>query len=361
MFFFLLPHNLKKKFKKRRTLLWLLELVFILIFICALFTVIFKYVEKVTWMEAIWQVWQTATTVGYGNKPAETVAGRWVTIFFGMVSIGIMGTAISAIFDYRENMREQRRLGQLDNPYKNGIVIFNFPGIHRFRDFVNELRTVEPDLGICVVDDKIDELPESIAIMPNVHLVRGSILDESTYHRSRIRDNKLIVIFPVDQSSSQSDATTRVVVDLVSKFARKETRIIHLLVDTKNCWLFDGLKSTPVMDSLEILALVQECQDIYSAAIVQRLLLNTEGADPNSVKPNLIVGWTWGELQIHLVEAARNMKTPVNLLALCHDNIPDSCPNFDIEIKEGDTISIIANKKFKWDKFEEELVRSKGT
>jgi hypothetical protein len=333
---------------------WLLDLLALLFLLCVVCTVLFRYVEKVAWEEAIWQVWQTVTTVGYGNRPAQTSAGRWIVMLFGLGAIAILGPTIAAAFDWRVESRNRRAWGQMDNPHRNGYVVFNFPGASRFEALVRELRSIpsEQDVGICVVDSHLEELPHSIAAMPQVAYVRGSILERATYERAALRQNKTVIVLPQDKEEPATDAITRVVVQQVAEFVGNDTRIMHVLVDQNHAWLFEGLPSTAILGSLEIFALVQECQGRYSALALETLLLNTEGADPVTVEPKRIVGWTWRELRLRATAASDLLQVPLNPLALVHGGKVNASPSNDDRIDSGDFIMVTAHGALDWDRFE---------
>ncbi|NKB24374.1 MAG: hypothetical protein GKR87_08375 [Kiritimatiellae bacterium] len=102
----------------------LLEFVLYLMMGTAVFTVGLKFVENIAWNEAVWQVWQTATTIGYGNSPAVTFAGRNITMFLGILAVAILGVVISSSIDLKQLLSDRRRQGMMNNPYKDGYVIF---------------------------------------------------------------------------------------------------------------------------------------------------------------------------------------------------------------------------------------------
>ena len=354
----LFPRKIRNKIQEHLPIKWMVSLALWLAAILLGFTIVFKCVEKVSWEESVWQIWQTATTVGYGNKPAETPLGRWATMFFGLASIAFLGTGISAAFDVKAYLRDRRRYGLMSNPVKAGYVVFNFPGSDVFRLFAQEIRSVEKNIGICVVDGRLEELPPSIAMLQNIQFVKGDILSRETYKCASLTNNKAVIIFPADPESPDSDGTTKTVVDLVLRFVGDQTRIIYLLVKAENAWMFDN-RATGVWQSLETLLIVQECQDPQSANIIQRLLKNTEGANPQTVKPNRIVGWTWQKFLIKTIETAAWMKISVNPFALIQKGETNTCPALDCEIKDGDLISIISRNGFDWEKFEKQLTTTK--
>ncbi len=319
-----------------------------------IFAICIKFTENISWNEAVWQVWQTATTVGFGNKPASTLAGRHVTIFFGIISIAILGVVISSAVDLKLMLSSRRKLGMLDNPFKGGYVLFNFPG-HHLELYIREIVAREPEVGICVVDSRLEELPLSIRNLHNkIRFVKGYSHDQETYKRAGLRENKKVVVFPLDPVSPESDLSTSRLVDLVLRFVEDSSEVIYVLLDSKNEWMFPK-KAVPVLQNLNMLAIVQECQNTHSSAIIRSILLNTEGAYTHTVTPQLVVGKQWGEIVKKSMSLAVNEIESFNLLALIRCNKIMSCPKASEVIKQGDRISIIANSGFKWNNIEKKL------
>ncbi len=358
MMIFLRALRLRRLANEHRPLAWLLYGFALALLVSLSFVVTFKYLEDVSWEEAVWQAWQANTTVGYGSRPAESTWGRVATMVLGTVGIALVGATITAVFDYRTNQRQRRRIGLMKNPYRDGYVVFNFPGRARFMALVRELRYVEEDVGICVVDGRLEELPDSVATLPSIHFVRGSILDRATYEQAGLKNNRVVIVFPIDPSVPDSDATTKTVVDLVERFVATDSRVIYVLVDPENEWMFGDARSTSVLESMDVLAVVQECQDPYSAPAIQRLLHNTEGADLDTVRPQRIIGWTWGALQVQSALAAERLQVQFNPLSIIKNGAPDNCPAAPTVIEASDLLCVIVQRGLDWDRFEQELVRA---
>jgi hypothetical protein len=352
-----LPHRLRAKLAREPALGKLLNQIFFFAISCAAFLISFRLTESVSWGEAGWQVWQTVTTVGYGNHPAETTAGRLTTGFFGLGGIAFLGAVISAYFDWRADTKERNRYGQMENPHRNGYIVINFPGISKFTVFASELAIAEPNVCICVVDDLIEELPISVTHLPKtqVHFVKGSLLREDTYQKAGVTEAKSIIVFPQHTGVVESDATTRMIVEIVSRLAPLSTRITHILVSPENEWLFKGERSTAIYEIEEVLILVQECHDQHSAAMIQSLLRNSRGANPKTVNPRRIVGWTWGQFQRVCLTVSEERGIPINPLALMKESRPDPCPAPSTVIEKGDCLSLIVPNDFDWERFEEAL------
>jgi len=344
---------------KSRPLRWLIVLLLWFFGLMFLYSLGLKYIENYDWSEAIWQGWQTFTTVGYGNAPPQTVLGRAYTIVLSTIGIAIVGAVFSAAFDYSHFLSELKRSGFMKNPHKNGYVIFNFPDTHQLSSFIQELRTVEPEVGICLVDSRLEELPKSIASLHHIHFIKGSTLDENTYQRANLIQNKAVIVFPHNPTLGDSDGATKTTVDLIEQFTGETTRIIHILVDPKNAWMFAKNRSTSILESFELFAIIQECQDPYSARIVEALLLNTEGANPKTLKPNHIIGWNWGEFLEYSLKVCQQTEITCTPFAMVKKGEPLTCPNMLELITKDSFLSVIAFNDFNWEDFEQQLLTYK--
>lgn len=313
--------------------------------------------ERASPSDATWLVWQTITTVGYGDMPPKSALGRASVMVAGLAGILLLPFIVASATEYREEKHARRRLGMDGNPFKNGYVLFNLRDEDHIRTIVQELRVVSPRCGVCIVADNMAHLPEGVTLLPDIHFIRGSILDKSTYERARLRDNRQVIVFPHDPGAPASDASTRVIVDKVLDFVGDRVPVMHFLVDPDNAWLFDDCHSTSIYTGMALYAAIQECHDPGSAHIIQRLLSNRQGANPHTAHPRRIVGWTWQDLVVHSLSASRAMGAPVNPLALVNDGVPDPCPPPDAEITENSVLSLITPVGFDYTRFEEELVR----
>lgn len=355
MLLFVIPKRLRQQIERHPPIATLVELMVGLVGVFIVLTCALQLVERRGWEIAYWMSWETLSTVGYGDHPAETSMGRILSVLVGSVGIVMASGTIGAsviLFTYRE---ERRRTGLVKNPLKDGYVLFNFPGTQQALSFIHEVRDVEPDVGICIVDSQMEKLPLAIAHLPKIHFVKGSSLDWSTYERARLRDNRIAIVFPRDCNNVESDGHTRTTVDLINQYVEGRVRVLHVLVDPRQEWMFAGLKSTRVLECLEVLALVQECQDPYSALIAERLLKNTEGANPKTIKADRLEGITWYELQARISKLAHDLDLHLNLLALIRDGGVVICPPSREIIKRGDHISVATFNDFDWHTLEEKL------
>ncbi len=171
-----------------------------------------------------------------------------------------------------------------------------------------------------------------------------------------LRENKAVIVFPINPSVPDSDSSTKTIVDLVEQFVTN-TRIIHVIVDPQNSWLFKNSSSTQTFEGLDVLAVVQECQDKYSAEIMENILRNTEGVHPKTIQPDLVIGWTWYKFIERSIQVGKRMEVQVNPIAIIKNGQIHTCPTFDTVIEKDDLISIITNIEFKWAEFEKTLIK----
>lgn len=318
--------------------------------------VIFVYTEDVSWQEALWQTWQTFTTVGYGNRPAETLYGRINSMVFSTLGIAVMGTLFAAAFDMKIYFSNLRRYGQMMNPFKDGYVVVHYPGEDNFATFVQEIRSIEPDVGICLLDPNLEEMPPRLNHIKQLHLVRASCTDRASFEKAALKQNKTVLVFSPQIGQSGADAMTKTVVNLIGQYLENsDTRLIHMLEDANNGWMFDCEKSVQIIEDLNILAAVQECSDPFSSQMVERMLRNTDGPSIMTVQANQVVGWSWQKFSQALLEYSNQQGSSITPVGLIRRGQALACPNPGETVLEGDYFALIAKNDVDWQQVEPQL------
>ena len=78
-------------------------------------TVIFRFVEKFSWLDSLYFVVVTLTTVGYGDIAPQTAVGKIMAMGFMIVGIAALTsliTGISQIMTHNQLARIEKRLKQ---------------------------------------------------------------------------------------------------------------------------------------------------------------------------------------------------------------------------------------------------------
>lgn len=315
----------------------------------AIYTAGYVFIEKTSTVEGIWQSWQTFTTVGYGNRPAESEIGRYFSIIFGTIGIAVMAVFIAVCSDLRQYFKERRRLGFMENGFVNGYVILNYPGDLVAMRVIEQIQAEESGVPVCFVDPVLEQLPPSIESMNNIHFMKGSLTERHTYEKSNIANNKAVIVFPSDPSSPDADLHTKSIVTLVDKFTGNEkVSVLYILTNQKNRWMFPKT-ATPILDNLWIMALAQECNDQGSSTIIEKLINNTDNESINSLTVRSKSPTVWKHIRDQI-----NSKG-VNVVGLRKLDKTSLVPSEDTIIEENDIIYVASANNVNLDNLHNEV------
>ncbi|KIX14324.1 potassium channel protein [Dethiosulfatarculus sandiegensis] len=336
--------------------------------ISAVFCLGIKIAESIDWQEAVWQAWQVMTTVGYGDNPAKTIPGRVITIFTSLIGIAYLGVIFSTYFDYSQYRKWRKKHGMERNPFENGIVIFNCPNAEIICRLVEEIRFIPEykGMGVCLIDNEMDELPTDVSALGDIHFLKGSNLAENTYERANLKNQHSVIIYPDNSTDPDSDGQTATIIRLVLRHIniaeeKSAVKIKHIQMSEQNNHLFEGLNSTPIPIDLETLAIVQDISDPGSSIFVRTLLSNQTGANPKSVRPDVLTGMDYHDYAVKLMQVSRDLKLRLSPLALIHNGTSQTCPAFGTIIQEDDHLLIAAKDNFNWSKIQQKIAAKKAS
>ena len=72
-------------------------------------TVLFRFIEGWSWLDAAFFAVITISTVGYGNLVPETAAGKFVTMAYILIGLGVFVAATSSVAEVLLSRRARLR------------------------------------------------------------------------------------------------------------------------------------------------------------------------------------------------------------------------------------------------------------
>jgi len=315
--------------------------------------------HAVSLFDSVWFSATTIATVGYGDQYPRSVAARVATMaLMYLVGIACLPYAIAHFLAYFDVVRDLKVAGMCDNRQNDCLIVVHFPNSHWITTLIAEVRA-EPGLAsipIWIIDPVLQQLPEDVRSLPDVHFIHGNTIDLETYRRANAAHARFVVVLPREPVLSDTDAATSTVVRVIRRVT--DARIIPVQVDGKNEHLFEGFRGLVPCD-FPMKVAAQELTDPYVARGVDRLLSNREGALPLSMEIALLAGRTIGQLDAALAAYTQegDPASRLRLLAHVRDRVPNWLPSPDEELHKGDVVILVGTERPRdWAALEEQLL-----
>ena len=339
--------------------------IFAVVLIClVLNTLSFYHFERqhghaVSLFDSVWFSATTITTVGYGDEYPRSVAARVATMaLMYLVGIACLPYAVAHFLAYFDVVRDLKVAGMCDNRQNDCLIVVHFPNSHWITTLIAEVRA-EPGLAsipIWIIDPVVEQLPEDVSSLPDVHFIHGNTIDLETYRRANAVHARFVVVLPREPALSDTDAATSTVVRVIRSVT--DARIIPVRVDGKNEHLFEGFRGL-VPGDFPMKVAAQELTDLYVARGVDRLMSNREGALPLSMEISRLAGRTIGQLDAALAAHSQDEQSGCRLRFLAHvrDRVPNWLPSPDEELQKGDVVILVGTERPRdWAALEEQLL-----
>ncbi len=154
---------------------------------------IFVFEPDISWPSALWLIFATITTVGYGDISAQTLGGRAVSVVVMVFGIGILGlfTATIASIFVEKKMKEDR--GMRSFTFEDHIIMCEWN--QRAQTIINELRMdsrteTAPIILIAQLETKpVDD--------DDLYFIQGAVTEENL-KRANLEKAKTVVILGDD-------------------------------------------------------------------------------------------------------------------------------------------------------------------
>jgi voltage-gated potassium channel len=294
--------------------------------------------------DALWWVFVTVTTVGFGDKYPITVGGRIVAVLVMFFGIGFLGLLISTITGelFDRKLKEERGMKQINA--KGHIVLCNWN--FKAEDIIRELRS----------DPKTDEIPIVIVAKTEqkpvddeeIYFVQGDPTGESVLKRAHIEEaSTAIVLLDEEVEPEARDAKAILTVLTIESLSPKVYTCVELL-DPENVQHAKRAKADEIVVTGELSSrlLVRSALDHGISEVVSELVCGLYGNAFYKVEvPSSYVEKTMEELFGIL---KRDYNTI--LIALEHDGKSVTNPSLSAVARQGDRLVVLAEKRPKFEK-----------
>lgn len=133
--------------------------IFIVIIVSSAFALIYFDSNVNNIYEALWYIFQTITTVGYGDTIPESTVGRFIGLVLLVVGV-VMFSVVTASFGYIFN---EKVFKEENEEFNNKISMLKENAIET-RDSINEIKqkAVSNDANLERINERLDNLEENV-------------------------------------------------------------------------------------------------------------------------------------------------------------------------------------------------------
>lgn len=268
--------------------------------------------------DSFWYSIISITTIGYGDFSATTLGARIGTVFFITV-VGLIAftSAIGMLVDLIVDFRVKERTGMLNLASKSHLLIVHFPSEARVRQVVEEFVS-DPNHrqdDIVIIANDLESLPFS---HKNVSFVRGSPLEEETYHRASVDKADRAIILGTSYNDPNSDSVVASVAHIINHLNPK-VRIVAEVLNPKHELLFTAVEDISLVYTMQMAnnLLIQETQDPGVYRLTQVMTSNQMEGTLASTRVESPLSNQMGYTDV----AKRLLDSDINLVGIIRDQV----------------------------------------
>lgn len=227
-------------------------------------------------LDGLWWVLTTVTTVGYGDLSPETLGGRSIAVFLYIFGIGLIGVVIGKVVDAFASFRKKREEGNIVYKGRGHYIIIGWSKKAYYA--IQELTQSIPGAEIVIVD----ELEKAPMLEEHIHYVKGNPTTKETLKRANLDRASAVLIFADEtiQDSKLIDGKTL----LIATAVESEASHIHTVVEVmeeEHIKNFRHVKVDEFIFSYETISslAVRSAQTKGIAQVYEQLLRKNHGDD----------------------------------------------------------------------------------
>jgi len=309
--------------------------------------------EGMSFGDAVWITFTTATTVGYGDLSAATAAGRTATVLLMyLVGVWVFVELIGLFMERREFVVESKRKGFWSWEMNEHIVIINTPefnGELYLERLVNEFRGDDDykDHKIVVVTRKLEDgLPLELR-SNGVVLVSGDPTDIGVLDRACVSAASYVVVVSDKSDSPKSDAYTLDAVYRSRKANKNAFIAAECVLDENRDGIFDNGANAIIRPIRSYPGLIVRAIDSVGSEKIFEDLFSSDHAKIDNTKDASHLesengSLTWKEIVMQTVENIGSVPLGLSM----HDGEVEFSPDMDkiFSIAKIGRVFIISNE-----------------
>jgi voltage-gated potassium channel len=242
---------------------------------------------ELSWQDGMWWSLVTMATVGYGDYFPVSAGGRYlVAAPIILLGLSFLALAMSNFASFFIRADALNRKGLSMFRLQKHVIVINHPSTDVVARVAHELRAqLSPRPPIVLIDESLPELPPALAD-DDIHFVRGSVIQASTYERACLAAATRVIVLAQDPQQRSSDAATTAAC-LTVKSLRRDVHLVAECVDgaSEEVLARTGCDSVVCVASLAPGILAHETTDPGVAAVLHELTAWSERVNSIYVVP----------------------------------------------------------------------------
>ncbi len=290
--------------------------------------------------DAVWWLFVTMTTVGYGDKFPVTLGGRITAGVVMIIGIGLLGVLISVITENLLESKIKEDRGMKSVTVRRQVILCNWGT--KARDIIDEfmMDSKMADTPIVLIDDMEHKPPID---QENVLFVSGDSTSEDTLKRAGISDAETVIVLSDEDVEVYSRDAKAILTVLTVKSLNPDVYTCVELLDAENTRHAERAKADEVIVTGEISRrlLARSALDHGISNVVSELVCGSYGNAffKVDIAPSMI-GQSVEDL---LLSLKKNHKSTLIAIERGKENITNPEPGEIIQ--GGDRLIVLTQKR----------------
>lgn len=191
----------------------IVRLVLFISLLSFLFGFIVHYLEKdvfPTWFDGIWWSIVTIFTVGYGDFAPQSTPGKFIGILLILLGTGFCSYYMILFATEMINKQYRKVKGEEAASCHGHMIVIGWN--ERAKHVVSQMRVLQPDLDIVLVDETLPLLPKTFQ---HLQFIKGCPHHDRSLLKANIRSAHTILI-TADKEKSESSADTHSILTILT-------------------------------------------------------------------------------------------------------------------------------------------------